>query len=64
MISSIILRLHIIDVATALHLQDHIHNSNVGAEFSWPLGSAWTSHQCGPGLIPGWRSDPGKVQSK
>ena len=30
----------------------------------WPIGSASVSHQCGPGSIPGWGSDPGAVSEK
>ena len=32
--------------------------------FSWSIGSASASHQCGLGLIPGWRSDPSAVREK
>ena len=30
----------------------------------WPIGSMSASHQCGPGLIPSWGSDPGAVSQK
>ena len=30
----------------------------------WPIGSMSASHQCGPGSIPGWGSDPGAVSEK
>ena len=30
----------------------------------WAIGSTSASHQCGPGLIPGWGSDPCAVSEK
>ena len=30
----------------------------------WPIGSVPASHQCSPGSIPGWGSDPGAVSEK
>ena len=30
----------------------------------WQIGSASASHQCGPGLIPSWGSDPSAVSEK
>ena len=31
---------------------------------SWLIGSASASQQCGPGLIPGWGSDPSTISEK
>ena len=30
----------------------------------WLIGSTSASHQCGPGSIPGWGSDPGAVSER
>ena len=30
----------------------------------WPIDRASASHQCGPGSIPGWGSDPGALSEK
>ena len=30
----------------------------------WPSGSVLVSHQCRPGSIPGWRSDPDAISEK
>ena len=32
--------------------------------YMWLIGSTSASHQCGPGLIPSWESDPSIVSEK
>ena len=61
-------------IISKLNIEDNSDNFNIEVRgcfdvdgvvlLKWSIGSASASHQCGPGSIPGWGSDPGAVSEK